>query len=363
MIPNRDPARTTVAVAMSGGVDSSVVAALLKEAGYNVFGITLQLYDSEMSGQKKGACCAGIDVYDAKSVSDQIGIPHYVLDYQSRFKNSVIDDFLDSYLRGETPTPCIRCNQSVKFSDLLEVAKSLNADCLATGHYAMKLHGSLGAELHKAKDSTKDQSYFLFATTPQQLSYLEFPLGNTDKATTRQEANRLGIRVANKPDSQDICFVSGSYTDLVKKLRPEGVAPGPIMHVDGYKLGQHSGIAFYTVGQRKGLGISHSEPLYVVSVDPVTNIVYVGPESCLYKTKFLVADVNFLGFEPNFTPGLEVCVKVRSTAVPIPARLHGRECGKVQVELLSKEKAITPGQACVFYQDSKVLGGGWIARQ
>lgn len=360
---NKDPASVTVAVAMSGGVDSSTVAALLAESGYKVIGITLQLYDADMSGQKRGACCAGIDVYDAKSVADQLGIPHYVLDYQSRFKSSVIDDFVDSYLRGETPTPCIRCNQSVKFTDLLAVAKSLKADCLATGHYVMKVSNGSEPELHRAKDASKDQSYFLFATTAQQLSYLEFPLGSMDKVSTREHARRLGIRTAEKPDSQDICFVKGSYTSVVKSMRPESLTSGIIMHVDGYELGQHDGIAGYTIGQRKGIGVSASQALYVVKIDSKNNVIYVGPESCLYKKRFAVCDVNFLGFASDFEDGFEVLVKIRSTATPVLGRLYkasGNGC--LEVELLTAEKAITPGQAAVFYQGTRLLGGGWISR-
>lgn len=358
---SKKPKEMLVAVAMSGGVDSSVVAGLLHEAGYNVIGITLQLYDAGMVIGKKGACCAGIDVYDAKMVASHLDIPHYVLDYESKFRDAVIEDFADTYIRGETPTPCIRCNQSVKFKDLLKVAKDLGADCLATGHYVSKVKNLNVVEMHKGLDITKDQSYFLFATTKEQLEYLEFPLGCLNKTETRKHAKRLGLKIAHKPDSQDICFVNGSYHDVVAKMRPNAFVPGPIMHVDGYQLGTHLGIIKYTVGQRKGIGISFSEPLYVVKIDAELNIVYVGTEKSLFKNRFLVKDVNFLGFHSNFEDGYEVRVKVRSTQMEIDAKLyHSENNNSVIVELFMPEKAIAPGQACVFYSDTRLLGGGWI---
>ncbi len=354
---------TTVAVAMSGGVDSSTVAALLCEAGYKVVGITLQLYDAGMIAGKKGACCAGIDVYDAKMVANRIGIPHYVLDYESKFKSAVIDDFIETYLQGETPTPCIRCNQSVKFKDLLQVAKGLKADCLATGHYVSKVKCQSGFEMHKAKDHNKDQSYFLFATTKEQLEYLEFPLGNFDKSETRRHALRLGLEIADKPDSQDICFVNGSYASVIEKIRPNSLVPGVIMHVDGYKLGQHKGVIGYTIGQRRGIGLASGEPLYVIKIDSINNILYVGPEHHLYKSKFRLKDVNFLSIDEDFEDSINVQVKIRSAASPVRAQLFKSNTkGEIFVELLSLEKSITPGQACVFYDDHRLLGGGWISK-
>ncbi len=360
---DKPPKEITVAVAMSGGVDSSTVAALLCEAGYKVIGITLQLYDAGMVSGKKGACCAGIDVYDAKMVANRIGIAHYVLDYESKFRSAVIEDFIDTYLEGETPTPCIRCNQSVKFKDLLQVAKNLKADCLATGHYVSKVKGEFGFEMHKAKDHAKDQSYFLFGTTDDQLEYLEFPLGNLDKAQTRQHASRLGLEIADKPDSQDICFVTGSYASLIEKMRPNSLRPGIIMHVDGYTLGEHKGIIGYTIGQRRGIGLAFKEPLYVIKIDPLNNVLYVGPQSCLYNSKFVVKNTNFLGMKTDFGDSLEVQVKIRSTCMPVSAKLYkGDAQGEVIIDLFSPEKSVTPGQACVFYDGSRLLGGGWIAK-
>ncbi|GAB4162864.1 MAG: tRNA 2-thiouridine(34) synthase MnmA [Rickettsiaceae bacterium] len=356
-------ARKTIVVAMSGGVDSSVVAAMMHHAGHNVIGITLQLYDHGMALQKKGACCAGQDIYDAKLVADKLGFPHYVFDYESKFKQQVIDDFADSYMRGETPLPCVRCNQSVKFNDLLKAAKELKADALATGHYVQKIVNNGIAELHKGISEDKDQSYFLFSTTQEQLDYLMFPLGAQTKEETREMAQKFGLDIANKPDSQDICFVPhGNYREVVAKIRPEANKPGRFLHIDGYDLGEHKGVINYTVGQRKGLGIAFGQPVYVIKIDPETNTVYVGPESALVKTKFLLKNINWLAGDKD--PGLlEVTVKIRSTTRGVKAKLIAMDDGSIEVNLLGEEKAITPGQACVFYEGSRVLGGGWITRE
>ncbi len=361
MLPiNKPICETTVVVAMSGGVDSSVVAALLHDAGYKVIGITLQLYDHGLALAKKGACCAGQDIYDAQMVAAKLGFPHYVLDYESRFKEQVIDDFADAYLRGETPLPCVRCNQSVKFKDLLKMARELGADALATGHYVQRK----GEELHKGLDLNKDQSYFLFATTKEQLDFLHFPLGGMTKDETRKLAQKFGLEVADKPDSQDICFVpSGSYATLVAKLRPEAIKPGKIMHIDGYEVGEHKGVLSYTVGQRKGLGGGFAESLYVVRVDPEANIVYVGPDSALGSTEFVIKELNWLGSGYAPKDGAEVEVKIRSTQGSVCARLHPLDDGMVRVKLLSPTRAVTPGQACVIYDGERVLGGGWIVRE
>lgn len=354
--------KKTVVVAMSGGVDSSVVAAMMHNAGHKVIGITLQLFDYGMALQKKGACCAGQDIYDAKMVADKLGFPHYILNYENKFHQEVIDDFADSYIRGETPLPCVRCNQSVKFNDLLKTAKELNADALATGHYVQKIINNNTAELHKAVSEDKDQSYFLFSTTPEQLDYLMFPLGKHSKDKTRELARKLGLAIADKPDSQDICFVpAGNYRDVINKVRPKATAPGRFMHIDGFDLGEHKGIINYTVGQRKGLGIAFGDPIYVIKIDPETNIVYVGPESALIKTQFWLKEVNWLAKNKN-PNGLEVTAKIRSTTPGVQARLTVETGQQIRVTLLEQEKAITPGQACVFYEGARVLGGGWITR-
>ncbi len=355
--------RKTIVVAMSGGVDSSVVAAMMHRAGHKVIGITLQLYDYGMVTQKKGACCAGQDIYDAKVVADKLGFPHYVFDYESKFKQEVIDDFADSYMRGETPLPCVRCNQSVKFNDLLKAAKELNADALATGHYVQKIVNNGIAQLHKGVSEEKDQSYFLFSTTQAQLDYLMFPLGGQSKQETRKIAKEFGLEIADKPDSQDICFVTnGNYRDVINKLRPEANKPGRFVHIDGYDLGEHKGIIAYTVGQRKGLGIALGEPIYVIKIDPETNTVYVGPESALVKTKFLLKDVNWLANDLS-PSNLEVTAKIRSTTLGVKAKLNIVNTGQIEVMILEEEKAITPGQACVFYHETRMLGGGWITRE
>jgi tRNA-specific 2-thiouridylase len=361
------PAETRVVVAMSGGVDSSVVAAMLADECYDVVGVTLQLYDHGAALAKKGACCAGRDIHDARRVAETMGFPHYVLDYENRFRESVIDEFADAYLAGATPVPCIRCNERVKFRDLLETAKDLDADCMATGHYIRRFEGPAGAELHRAADAARDQSYFLFSTRPEQLEYLRFPLGHLEsKAETRALAARYGLPVADKPDSQDICFVpNGSYAAVIEKLRPGAAEPGDIVHLDGSVMGRHQGVIHYTVGQRRGLGIGGGEPFYVLRLDPEARRVIVGPREALASRTISIAEVNWLGdgpFETAPEGGWEVAVKVRSTRPPKPARVRPDGAGRATVELLDAEEGVAPGQACVFYatEGSRVLGGGWI---
>lgn len=353
---------TKVVVAMSGGVDSSTVAVMLHKEGYQVVGVTLQLYDLGVDVEKKGACCAGQDIYDAKAVADKAGFPHYVLDYESVFKNEVIEEFADSYLKGETPIPCVKCNQSVKFRDLFKVAKDLNADALVTGHYVQRKDGKQGAELHKAIDHTKDQSYFLFATTQEQLDYLYFPLGNKTKEDTRKLATEYGLEIADKPDSQDICFVpNGSYSSVIEKIRPGSLDEGDIIHVNGEVVGRHNGIINYTLGQRKGLGIAWPEPLYVVKLDPELNQVVVGPESALFTDTFYIKDVNWLDSPINGS-GIKAKVRLRSMHTEVDAKVFYEGNGKARITLPTPERAITPGQACVMYDGTRVLGGGWITR-
>jgi tRNA-specific 2-thiouridylase len=351
-----------VVVAMSGGVDSAVTAALMVEAGYDVVGVTLQLYDYGVATAKPGSCCAGQDIRDAARVAEQLGIPHYVLDYEARFRQGVIDDFAASYARGETPIPCVRCNQTVKFHDLLGTARDLGAAAMATGHYARRVEGKNGPELHQAVDDGRDQSYFLFATTQDQLDYVRFPLGDFTKDETRAVARRLGLTVQDKKDSQDICFVpQGHYSSVVEKLRPEAVVPGEIVHVDGRVLGQHDGIIHYTVGQRKGIGIAAADPLYVVRLDAPAARVIVGPRSALGADTVAVRDVNWLA-EP-LAAGEErpVMVKLRSAQRLRPA-LVTLDGSSASVRLAESEDGIAPGQACVFYDDGRVLGGGWITK-
>lgn len=362
------PADTRVVVAMSGGVDSSVVAAMLAEQGYDVVGVTLQLYDHGAALAKKGACCAGIDIHDARRVAEDMGFPHYVLDYENVFKDAVIDEFADSYLGGATPVPCIRCNERVKFKDLLETARDLEADCMATGHYIQRKMGAEGAELHTAADPTKDQSYFLFSTTPEQLEYLRFPLGHLpSKQATRELAEKYGLRVADKPDSQDICFVpDGDYASVIRKLRPEAAAPGDIVDTDGTVLGTHDGVINYTIGQRRGLGIGGlADPLYVVRLDADKRQVVVGPKHLLATRTVPVKEINWLGDEP-FTSRAEwpISVRVRSTRPPTEAVLRPLSDTTAEVELVAAEQGVSPGQACVFYdpESSRIFGGGWIHR-
>ncbi|MGX0975252.1 tRNA-specific 2-thiouridylase [Roseovarius sp. MBR-51] len=364
----KPPAETRVVVAMSGGVDSSVVAAHLASEGYDVVGVTLQLYDHGAALAKKGACCAGVDIHDARRVAEQMGFPHYVLDYENIFRDAVIDEFADSYLAGATPVPCIRCNERVKFKDLLETARDLEADCMATGHYIQRKLGEQGPELHCASDSARDQSYFLFSTTPEQLDYLRFPLGHLpSKAATRELAAQYGLQVADKPDSQDICFVpNGNYASVIEKLRPGAAEPGEIVHADGRVLGTHDGVIHYTIGQRRGLGIGGlEEPLYVVRLDVDTRRVIVGPKEMLSTRTVPLREINWLGDVPMTSQAeWHVSVKVRSTRPPREAVLRPISATEATVELLTPEEGVSPGQACVFYETdgSRVLGGGWIWR-
>ena len=362
------PRGARVVAAMSGGVDSTVTAALLKRAGFDVIGVTLQLYDHGAAIHKKGACCAGQDIHDARLAAERMGAPHYVLDYESRFKEAVMEDFADAYLRGETPIPCIRCNQTVKFRDLLEIARDLGAEALATGHYVRRAGGPEGAELHRALDPSRDQSYFLFATTREQLDFLRFPLGCMPKTEVRQVAAELGLKVADKPDSQDICFVpEGRYTTIVDRLRPQGAIPGEIVHLDGRVLGRHEGITRYTVGQRRGLNVAVGEPLFVVSLNADRREVVVGPREALLTRSLTLKETNWLGdqatLEDAAAAGLPVLARVRSTRPPSPARLL-IEKGAPAVVFDQPEEGVSPGQACVLYdarRDSRVLGGGFIA--
>jgi tRNA-uridine 2-sulfurtransferase len=366
----RPPAQTRVVVAMSGGVDSSVVAAMMQREGYDVVGITLQLYDTGAAVHRAGACCAGQDIHDARRVAEMIGIPHYVLDYESRFREAVIDRFADSYLAGETPIPCVECNRSVKFNDLMKLAGELGADVLATGHYVVdKLLANGRRGLFRAADPARDQSYFLYATTQEQLQRLRFPLGTIDKARTRELAAELGLAIANKPDSQDICFVpNGNYADVIERLRPDAARKGEIVHLDGRVLGHHEGVLRFTVGQRKGIGIATGEALYVIRLDAEHARVIVGPRSALAASTIQLRDVNWIGdidWDALPANGIEVAARVRSTRIPKPALLR-RNGEEVIVELVDSEEGVSPGQACVFYDhdrpDARVLGGGTILK-
>ena len=366
----KPPSETRVVVAMSGGVDSSVCAALLHEEGYDVVGVTLQLYDygSSVGDQVKSkTCCAGQDIYDAKRVAEERGFPHYVLNYESNFKESVIDDFADSYMRGETPIPCVRCNQSVKFRDLLKVAHDLDADCMATGHYIQREIDENGqAHLKRAIDDGKDQSYFLFATTQEQLDFLRFPIGGWSKSVTREHAERLGLLNADKPDSQDICFVPhGDYAKVVKKIRPEAEKPGKIMHIDGREVGTHDGIIHYTIGQRRGIGIGggvseNNEPLYVIAINVTENEVIVGPKQALARNILHINDCNWLLDEETNNP-IKIDLKFRSVMKPTTATLHLND-NHAEIHLDEPHYGIASGQAAVCYIKDRVIGGGWITR-
>ena len=358
----KPPGDTRVVAAMSGGVDSSVVAALLKREGYDVIGVTLQLYDAGAAAKKKGACCAGADIHDARRVAERLAIPHYVLDYEARFKRAVMDEFAGAYAAGETPIPCVACNEKIKFADLLDTAKELGADALATGHYVRRVEGVAGAELHRAADAARDQSYFLFRTTQTQLDFVRFPLGGMEKPQVRAIATELELSVAAKPDSQDICFVpDGDYARVVARLRPDAAQPGEIVDQSGRALGRHDGVIHFTVGQRKGLGLSgNEEPLFVLRLDAANARVIVGPREALRARSVQLRDVNWLVVPSG---PFECAVKVRSTRPPVSAIVTPHESG-ASVELLGFEEAVAPGQACVFYErdGSRVLGGGTIAR-
>lgn len=366
---SKPPSETRVVVAMSGGVDSSVVAAIMKAEGYEVIGITLQLYDGGASARRAGACCAGQDIHDARRTAEILGIPHYVLDYEDKFREQVINPFAESYMAGETPIPCVACNQTVKFKDLLATARDLGADVLATGHYIESRANGAHRSLYRPVDLNRDQSYFLYATTQEQVDFLRFPLGRLTKPETRAIAEAHGLGVASKPDSQDICFVAnGRYTDVIQKLRPNAGEPGDIRHLDGRVLGRHDGVVGFTVGQRKGIGVATGEPLYVVSIDARRKIVTVGPRSALQTRHLRLRDVNWLGdrsIEETAAGGIDgLMVKVRSARPPAPARLTLVD-GDIRVELLAGEEGVSPGQACVFYEGdgagAKVLGGGVIS--
>jgi tRNA-uridine 2-sulfurtransferase len=358
----KSPKDTKIVVAMSGGVDSSVVAGLMKEAGYDVTGITLKLYDDNKKSKEGRQCCAGQDILDAKRVSEHLDINHKILFYQKRFKKEVIDSFVDSYIAGETPIPCVQCNQTVKFRDLFKYAKDLNADALVTGHYVTRLQNNGIAKMYRAKDANRDQSYFLFGTTQEQLNYLRFPLGEIEKQETRNIANKLSLNVADKPDSQDICFVpNGDYSSVIKKFRPESFKAGDILDLDGKKLGEHEGIINYTVGQRKGIKISNTDPLYVINIDSEKNRIIVGPKESLIIQNLQLRNLNLLCSKKDFDQ--IISIKVRSTGKLLKAKIKIND-NVANVKIIDGEAGISPGQACVFYSKDnhgdKLLGGGWI---
>ena len=359
---NKPAKNTKVVVAMSGGVDSSVAAGLMKKAGYDVVGITLKLYDDAKKSSNGRQCCAGQDIQDAKRVADKLNIKHEILYYQKKFKSEVIDSFIDSYVAGETPIPCVQCNQTVKFRDLFKYAKDLRADALITGHYVSRKENGKQPSMYRAKDHNRDQSYFLFSTTQEQLNFLRFPLGQLEKSSTRELANSLELNVADKPDSQDICFVpNGDYSQIIKKFRPQSFEKGDILNIKGEKIGNHEGIVNYTIGQRRGIKIADKEPLYVVKIDSEKNTIIVGTKKNLIVNKILLKNINILGEENDFKRDLRV--KVRSTGKLLKAKINFQKKG-ASVEILDEETGISPGQACVFYlkdtYGDKVLGGGWI---
>jgi len=358
----KTPKETRVVVAMSGGVDSSVVAALMKEQGYDVTGITLKLYDDAKSSKEGRQCCAGQDILDAKRVSEKLNIDHKILFYQKKFKSEVVDSFIDSYAAGETPIPCVQCNQTVKFRDLFKYAKDLNADALITGHYVTRIQKNGHANMYRAKDQNRDQSYFLFSTSQEQLDYLRFPLGEIDKSETRSIAQKLKLNVADKPDSQDICFVpNGDYSSVIRKFRPESFKSGKILDISGKQIGEHEGIINYTIGQRKGIKISNDKPLYVVNIDANNNTIIVGTKELLEIKEIKLRDLNLLGNEKDFKNLINI--KVRSTGKLLKAKIVISD-NNAKIEILDSETGISPGQACVFYSKDdfgdKVLGGGWI---
>ena len=358
----KSPKDTKIVVAMSGGVDSSVVAGLMKGEGYNVIGITLKLYDDTKSANKGRQCCAGKDIVDAKRVSETLGIDHKILYYQKKFKKEVIDSFIDSYAAGETPIPCVQCNQTVKFRDLFKFAKELNADALVTGHYVLRHEHNGGGAMYRAEDKDRDQSYFLFSTTQEQLDFLRFPLGSINKSETRKIAEKLKLNVAEKPDSQDICFVpNGNYASVIEKYRPQSFNKGDILDLNGRKLGSHEGIINYTIGQRKGIKISSQKPLYVIEIKAKNNSIVVGPQDCLNIKKLYLRNINLLSDSSIFEK--DIFIKVRSTGKLINAKVNIQKNSAI-VDILQDEKGISPGQACVFYSKDnfgdRVLGGGWI---
>ena len=359
---NKPKKKTKVVVAMSGGVDSSVVAGLMKEEGYDVTGITLKLYDDAKQSKEGRQCCAGQDILDAKRVSEQLNINHEILYYQKKFKQEVIDNFIESYSSGETPIPCVQCNQTVKFRDLFKYSKDLKADALITGHYIKRIQTNGKSSMYRAKDFSRDQSYFLFSTTQDQLDFLRFPLGDIEKMETRNIAKKLNLNVAEKPDSQDICFVpNGDYSSVIKKFRPESFNPGKIIDIKGKVIGQHDGIINYTIGQRRGIKIADKDPLYVIKIDNNNNTIVVGPKEALKINKIILRELNILGSKNELEK--EIKIKVRSTGKLLRAKVK-INTNKAEVNILDGESGISPGQACVFYLNDevgdKVLGGGWI---